>query len=111
MKVAIILAIALAVLLIVHETDAGCASRCKSRCRARRCKGYAAVSYGRRCICKCFRCASEHTMKFPENEGSSPTEMFPQMIDNENTDLFQDIQKGETEHIQKGETEQGETDM
>nr|ADC29470.1 mytilin-3 precursor [Mytilus coruscus] len=99
MKVAIILAIALAVLLIVHESDASCASRCKSRCRARRCKGYAAVSFGKRCICKCFRCASEHTMKFPENEGS--TQMFPQINDNEGTELPQDIPKG---HTDQGET-------
>nr|ACR56375.1 mytilin B precursor [Mytilus coruscus] len=103
MKVTIILAIALAVILAVHEADASCASVCKARCRARRCGYYVSVFYRGRCYCRCLRCASEHTMKFPENEGSSPSEMFPQMNDNENTGLFQDIQKGETE--------QGETDL
>nr|QHR84799.1 mytilin 5 [Mytilus californianus] len=103
MKVAIILAIALVVILIVHEADASCASRCKYRCRRRRCRSYVAVRYCCRCLCKCRRCASEHTMKFPENEGSSPSEIFAKKNDNDNTALFKDIQKGETE--------QGETDM
>nr|QHR84797.1 mytilin 3 [Mytilus californianus] len=104
MKVAIILAIALVVILAVHEAESvSCALLCKAHCRARRCGYYVSVFYHGRCYCRCLRCASEHTMKLPENEGSSPSEMFPQMNDNENTGLFQDIQKGETE--------QGETDM
>nr|QHR84796.1 mytilin 2 [Mytilus californianus] len=102
MKLAVILAIGLAVLLIVQDADASCASRCKSRCRARRCKYYVSVRYGWFCYCRCLRCASEHTMKFSsENEGQS--EMSAQMNDHENTDQFQDMQKGETE--------QGETGM
>nr|QHR84777.1 mytilin 3 [Trichomya hirsuta] len=102
MKVAIILAIALAVILAVQEAEASCASRCKSRCRARRCKYYVSVRYGWFCYCKCLRCASEQTIKFPENEGGS--QMFQQMdgMNNMNTN----------EHMQQGETEQqGETDM
>ncbi|XP_071138162.1 uncharacterized protein [Mytilus edulis] len=96
MKVAVILAIALAVLLIVHESEAGCASRCKAKCAGRRCKGWASASFRGRCYCKCFRCGSEHTMQFPENEGSS------QMNEYENIDLAQDMPTGETEQGETG---------
>ncbi|XP_052069420.1 uncharacterized protein LOC127708554 [Mytilus californianus] len=89
MKVAIILAIALAVILEVHEADAGCASKCKAVCRRRRCAGYDWVLWGGRCYCICSRCAIDHTMKFLKNEGSS--EMFPHMNDNKDTDFFHDM--------------------
>ncbi|XP_052103002.1 uncharacterized protein LOC127736491 [Mytilus californianus] len=98
MKVAIILAIALVVILIVHEADASCASRCLRLCT----RSYLAFRYCRRCLCRCSRCASDQTIKFHENEESSLSEIFPQMNDNDNTDPFQNIPKGETEHGETG---------
>ncbi|XP_052103000.1 uncharacterized protein LOC127736489 [Mytilus californianus] len=105
MKVAIILAIALVVILTVHEADGrrSCIPRCKYICtRRRRCGYYAAIYYCHRCYCKCLSCASEQTIKFHENEESSLSEIFPQMNDNDNTDPFQNIPKGETEHGETG---------
>nr|AJQ21529.1 Mytilin N [Mytilus galloprovincialis] len=105
MKAAIILAIALVVILAVNEADAICSGsfsrRCKSICRARRCRYYAAFCFAHRVYCRCLRCTNEHTMKFPENKGSSPSDMFPWMND-KNTYLFKNIQNGE---IAQGETD------
>nr|QHR84776.1 mytilin 2 [Trichomya hirsuta] len=100
MKVAIILAIALAVILAVQEAEASCASSCKSRCRSRGCKYFVSVRYRYHCYCKCLRCSSEHTLKFPvtqsaENEG--PSQMFPQMDGMNNME--------DNEHYQQGETD------
>nr|QHR84778.1 mytilin L [Mytilus galloprovincialis] len=106
MKAAIILAIALVVILAVHEADANYCPQsfrriCSSRCRGRGCQYYVAVCFPRRYYCKCLRCTNEQTVKFPENEGSSPSDMFPWMND-KNTYLFKNIQNGE---IAQGETD------
>nr|AJQ21528.1 Mytilin K [Mytilus galloprovincialis] len=109
MKVAIILAFALAVALAIHEADAYLSCRqvakrvCKIRCKVRGCRNYLSRCYRCHIYCKCERCATEHTMKFPENEGIYPPQMFPQMIDNEFPNL--------SEEMPKGKTEQGETEM
>ncbi|XP_063407305.1 uncharacterized protein LOC134691040 isoform X1 [Mytilus trossulus] len=102
MKAAFILAIALVAILAVHEAEASCASRCKGHCRAKRCGYYVSVLYRGRCYCKCLRCSSEHAMTFPENEGSSPSDMMPQLNENENTEFGQDMPTGETEQGETG---------
>nr|QHR84779.1 mytilin M [Mytilus galloprovincialis] len=100
MKVAIILAII--VILAVNEAAASCASRCRSHCRARRCHYSKSVLVGRRCFCKCFLCASGQIMKLTKNEGSFPSDMMPQMNENENTEFVQDMPTGETEQGETG---------
>ncbi|XP_071138150.1 uncharacterized protein [Mytilus edulis] len=104
MKAAIILATALVAIIAVHEAESvvTCGSLCKAHCTFRRCGYFMSVLYHGRCYCRCLLCASEHAMKFPVNEGSSPSDMMPQMNENENTEFGQDMPTGETEQGETG---------
>nr|QHR84775.1 mytilin 1 [Trichomya hirsuta] len=106
MRAAIVLVIALAVLIAVHEADASCSSICRYRCR--RCRGFIWINIFGRCYCKCYGCRSEQTIKFPvSGENERQSQIFPKMDGINNMEHNEYFQQGNGDAIEQ----QGELDM